>query len=172
MEKKRNGGILFGTWIILLITEQTTQEFLVPTQTQSLDPSTLGNTGGQGHVPIWNEMLTNQEFHNDYINRWQDLANGPLSCSFMIHILDSMIAVIEPEMPRQIATWGGTYNAWQSNVSDLRNFILARCDSMNAGFVDCDTAITGIFNVNVEIIGVGEIEMSNNNIINDLNTIF
>ena len=74
------------------------------------DPSTLGNTGGQGHVPIWNEMLTNQEFHNDYINRWQDLANGPLSCSFMIHILDSMIAVIEPEMPRQIATWGGTYN--------------------------------------------------------------
>ena len=136
------------------------------------DPSTLGNTGGQGHVPIWNEMLTNQEFHNDYINRWQDLANGPLSCSFMIHILDSMIAVIEPEMPRQIATWGGTYNAWQSNVSDLRNFILARCDSMNAGFVDCDTAITGIFNVNVEIIGVGEIEMSNNNIINDLNTPF
>ena len=46
------------------------------------DPSTLGNTGGQGHVPIWNEMLTNQEFHDDYINRWQDLANGPLSCDF------------------------------------------------------------------------------------------
>ena len=38
------------------------------------DPSTLGNTGNQGHVPIWNEMLTNQEFHDDYINRWQDLA--------------------------------------------------------------------------------------------------
>ena len=46
------------------------------------DPSTLGNTGGQGHVPIWNEMLTNQEFHDDYINRWQDLANGPLSCTY------------------------------------------------------------------------------------------
>ena len=136
------------------------------------DPSTLGNTGGQGHVPIWNEMLTNQEFHDDYINRWQDLANGPLSCDFMIHILDSMVAVIEPEMPRQILTWGGTYSGWQSNVADLRNFILARCDSMNSGFVDCDTAITGIFDVTVEIIGVGEVEMSNNNIINNFNTPF
>tara|TARA_B100001250_G_scaffold160624_1_gene137996 strand:+ start:11086 stop:14616 length:3531 start_codon:yes stop_codon:yes gene_type:complete len=136
------------------------------------DPSTLGNTGGQGHVPIWNKMLTNQDFHDDYINRWQDLANGPLSCDFMIHILDSMVAVIEPEMPRQITTWGGTYGDWQNNVTDLRNFILARCDSMNAGFVDCDTAITGIFDVTVEIIGVGEVEMSNNNIINNFNSPF
>mgnify|MGYP003683082825 FL=1 len=134
------------------------------------DASTLGNTGGQGHVPIWNEMLTNQEFHDDYINRWQDLANGGLSCDFMIYVLDSMVAVIEPEMPRQITTWGGTYAAWQSNVTDLRDFILARCDSMNSGFVDCDTAITGIFNVTVEIVGVGEVEMSNSNIINQLNS--
>ena len=134
------------------------------------DASTLGNSGGQGHVPIWNEMLTNQEFHDDYINRWQDLANGPLSCTFMIHILDSMIAVIEPEMPRQITTWGGTYTGWENNVTDLRNWILARCDSMNSGFVDCDSAITGIFDVTVEIIGTGEVEMSNSNIINNLNT--
>jgi len=134
------------------------------------DASTLGNTGGQGHVPIWNEMLTNQEFHDEYINRWQDLANGGLSCAFMINVLDSMIAVIDPEMPRQITTWGGTYATWQSNVTDLRNFILARCDSMNSGFVDCDTAITGSYDVIVEIIGIGEVEMSNGNIINDGNT--
>jgi gliding motility-associated-like protein len=136
------------------------------------DPSTLGDPGGQGHVPIWNEMLTNQEFHDDYINRWQDLANGPFSCTYMINLLDSMIAVIDPEMTRHIATWGGTYAGWQNNVTDLRNFILARCDSMNSGFVDCDTAITGIFDVTVEIIGIGEVEMSNSNIINDLNTPF
>ena len=136
------------------------------------DPSTLGNTGGQGHVPIWNEMLTNQDFHDDYINRWQDLANGPLSCDFMVYLLDSMVAVIEPEMPRQVATWGGTFTGWQNNVTDLRNFILARCDSINSGFVDCDTAITGIFDVTVEIIGTGEVEMSNNNIINNLTTPF
>ena len=57
-------------------------------------------------------------------------------------------------------------------MTDLRNFILARCDSMNSGFVDCDTAITGVFDVTVEIIGVGEVEMSNNNLINNFNTPF
>ena len=131
----------------------------------------LNNPGGQGHVPIWQKLLENQEFHDDYINRWQDLANGALSCDFMINLLDSMVLVIDPEMPRQISTWGGgTYADWQSNVQDLRNFILARCDSMNAGFVDCDTAITGPYNVTVEIIGIGEVEMSNGNIINNTNT--
>ena len=136
------------------------------------DASTLGNSGGQGHVPIWNEMLTNEEFHDDYINRWQDLSNGALSCSFMINILDSMVAVIDPEMTRQISRWGGTYADWQYNVSNLRNFILARCDSMNSGFVDCDTAITGIYDVTVEVVGVGEIEMSNGNFINNINSPF
>ena len=65
-----------------------------------------------------------------------------------------------------------SYAAWQNNVGNLRDFILARCDSMNSGFVDCDTAITGIFDVTVEIIGIGEVEMSNNNIINNINTPF
>jgi hypothetical protein len=131
----------------------------------------LNNPGGQGHIPIWQELLTNQDFHNDYINRWQDLANGAFSCDYMVYLLDSLIDVINPEMPRQISTWGGTYGGWQNNVTDLRNFILARCDSMNAGFVDCDTAITGIFDVTVEIVGVGEVEMSNNNI-NNFNSPF
>ena len=76
------------------------------------DPSSLGNPGGNGNVPIWNALLANEEFFDNYINRWQDLANGPLSCDFMIQVLDSMVAVIDPEMPRQIATWGGTYGGW------------------------------------------------------------
>ena len=69
-------------------------------------------------------MLTNEDFFNDYINRWQDLATTDLSCANMIAVLDSMVAVIDPEMPRQIATWGGTYTEWQSNVQDVRDFIL------------------------------------------------
>ncbi|MGY8989809.1 MAG: CotH kinase family protein, partial [Flavobacteriales bacterium] len=67
------------------------------------DPSSLNDPGGQGHVPIWNEFLTNDDFFDDYVNRWQDLATGDLSCQNMIDILDSMVAVIDPEMPGQIA---------------------------------------------------------------------
>ena len=135
------------------------------------DPNSLNDPGGQGHVPIWNEMLDNDEFFDDYLNRWQDLANGSFSCANMLYLLDSMIAVIDPEMPRQIATWGGTYTEWQNNVQDLRDFIAVRCSTLNNGFVDCyQPAISGPYDVTVEIIGIGEVEMSNGNFINDGNT--
>ena len=134
------------------------------------DPSSLNDPGGQGHIPIWNEMITNDDFFNDYLNRWQDLASTGLSCDYMINVLDSMIAVIDPEMPRQIATWGGTYAEWQSNVQDMRDFILARCSIMNNGFIPCYPSLSGPFNVTVEIIGVGEVEMSDDNIVNETNT--
>ena len=131
------------------------------------DPSSLNDPGGQGHIPIWNEMVTNDDFFNDYVNRWQDLANSSLSCDYMITILDSMIGVIDPEMPRQIATWGGTYAEWQSNVQDMRDFILARCSIMNDGFLPCYPDLSGPYDVTVEIVGIGEVEMSDNNIINE-----
>ena len=134
------------------------------------DPSSLSDPGGQGHIPIWNELLNNSDFFDDYLNRWQDLANGYLSCDTMIAILDSMINVIDPEMPRQIAKWGGTYTEWQSNVQDIRDFINARCSIMNAGFGPCYPALSGPHNVTVEIIGIGEIEMSDGNLINQNNT--
>ncbi len=134
------------------------------------DPSSLNNPGGQGHIPIWNEFLTNDDFFTDYVNRWQDLAIGDLSCVNMIDILDSMVAVIEPEMPGQIAKWGGNYATWQSNVQDMKDFILARCSIMNNGFIPCYPALSGPYNATVEIIGIGEIEMSDGNIINETNT--
>ena len=134
------------------------------------DPSSLSDPGGQGHVPIWNELLNNSDFFDDYLNRWQDLANGYLSCDTMIAVLDSMIAVIDTEMPRQIAKWGGTYSEWQSNVQDVRDFINARCSIMNAGFGPCYPALSGPHNITVQILGVGEVEMSDGNIINQTNT--
>ncbi|MBE50724.1 MAG: hypothetical protein CMP51_03425 [Flavobacteriales bacterium] len=145
----------------------------IPTQSVNADPcdpSSLNDPGNQGHIPIWNSLLNNDEFFDDYLNRWQDLANGSLSCQNMVDLLDSMVAVIDPEMPRQISTWGGNYNTWLSNVQDLRNFISARCSTMNVGFIPCYPSLSGPFNVNVEIIGVGEVEMSDNNMINDGNT--
>ena len=145
----------------------------IPTQSVNADPcdpSSLNDPGGQGHVPIWNEFLTNEDFFTDYVNRWQDLATGPLSCQNMVDLLDSMIAVIDPEMPRQISRWGGNYATWQSNVQDLRNFILARCSTMNTGFIPCYPTLSGPYDVTVEIIGLGEVEMSDDNIINETNT--
>jgi gliding motility-associated-like protein len=123
------------------------------------DPDNLGDPGGQGHVPMWNALLENEEFFDNYINRWADLKNTHFSCDFMIQHLDSLIDIIEPEMNGQINLWGGNYTTWESNVQDMKDFILERCSTINAGFVDCYD-VTGPYNVTVIIEGIGEVDLS------------
>ena len=118
------------------------------------DPEGIGNQGGQGHIPIWNALLSNQSFFADYINRWTDLSNSYFSCEFLVNHLDSLIDLIEPEMPMQIERWGGNYNEWQDNVQDIRDFIEARCTIINSGILDCyedEYGIEGPFNVNLSV---------------------
>ena len=126
------------------------------------DPSSLNDPGSQGHVPIWNALLTNQEFFDDYINRWSDMKNTYFDCTYMITYLDSLINIIDPEMPGQIAQWGGgTYADWQQNVQDLRDFINQRCSTINASFVNpCYPQLLGPYNVTVIIDGIGEVKVS------------
>ena len=112
----------------------------IPDQDANADPcnpESLGNPGGQGHVPILNALLENEDFYNAYIVRMADLNNSYLSCDFMINHLDSLIAIIEPEMQGQIDRWGGSMTAWESNVQDMRDFIETRCAVITEGMVDC-----------------------------------
>jgi gliding motility-associated-like protein len=91
----------------------------------------------QGHVDLIVSLMESEEFHALYVNRYADLLNTYLSCDYMIALLDQMIAHIAPEMPRQIARWGGNMGGWQTRVNTLRNFILQRCIHINNGIVDC-----------------------------------
>lgn len=114
------------------------------------DPETLGDPGGQGHIPILNALLTNPTFKQYYVMRYFDLLNTGLSCTRMTQILDSMILKITPEMPRQIARWGGSMADWQQNVLNMRNFIVKRCDSVTKAFNNCYN-VTGPFKVTVDV---------------------
>jgi gliding motility-associated-like protein len=131
------------------------------------DPQTLPNQGGQGHVPILNALLQNPGFKQYYVMRYFDLLNTGLSCNRMTTILDSMILVITPEMPGQIAKWGGNLAQWQSNVQALRNFILARCDSVMQGFSPCNGA-TGPYPIKLNVVpaGAGTVDVNSVNIAN------
>jgi gliding motility-associated-like protein len=123
------------------------------------NPETLGDPGGQGHVPVLNALFASPEFNADYINRYADLSNSLFSCEFMVSHLDSMIALIEPEMPRQVQRWGGSLAGWETAVDDLRNYILERCsDELVEGMEDCYDveAIT----VTIIIEGMGDVQIN------------
>jgi len=114
------------------------------------DPQSLSDPGGQGHIPILNALMQNPNFKQYYIMRYFDLLNSGLSCQRMVDILDSMINIIAPEMQGQVNKWGGSYAAWYSNYQALRNFILARCDSVQNGFSSCYNT-TGPFKIKVNV---------------------
>lgn len=91
----------------------------------------------EGHTELLVRLMENEDFYAEYVNRYADLNNTYLSCDYMIALLDEMIAEIAPEMPRQVDRWGGTMAGWESEVEEMRNFILDRCDYIDGGMVDC-----------------------------------
>ncbi|MFT4770742.1 MAG: gliding motility-associated-like protein [Cryomorphaceae bacterium] len=111
------------------------------------DPEQLNDPGGQGHVPVWNALLENEEFFADYINRYADLATSYFSCEYMVNHLDSLVDLIEPEMQDHVDRWGGSMAEWQSNVQEVRDFIEARCVVINDGYLDCYPELEGPYNI-------------------------
>jgi gliding motility-associated-like protein len=140
----------------------------VPSTLPNADPcnvENLPNPGGQGHTSILQKLINeNPIVEQYYIARYIDLLNTKLSCSFMIPLLDSMLAEIEPEMPGQIAKWGGSMTTWQNNVLSLKNYINARCVALTQGLIDC-YQLSGPFAVTYDVspAGAGTIQVNSVN---------
>lgn len=104
------------------------------------NPETLAGDDGsdpEGHITILQTLRENEDFNYYYISRFIDLSNSALSCESMIHLLDSMAAVISPEMNGQIDRWGGTFAEWEDNVQEIRDFLEIRCEAIEEGLKDC-----------------------------------
>lgn len=125
------------------------------------DPLSLGGwSDPEGHMTLFNNLMASDSFRADFINRWADLTNHYLNCDYVIPFLDSLIALIDPEMPDQIARWGGTYAQWETNVNQLRTFILNRCGYIVGGMEDCfgEDAYELLFDVDPP--GSGQIDIN------------
>ena len=114
----------------------------IPDQSPDADPCTveqLPDPGGQGHTEILEKLMTeNQMVHDYYVNRYIDLGNTVFNCGNMLALLDSFVAIIDPEMPAQCARWpAASYATWQANVQVMRDFITTRCVTIETGLVDC-----------------------------------
>ena len=123
------------------------------------NPENMGDVGGQGHIPVLNALMDNETFWATYINRWADLGNTHFTCDNMHAVLDSMIGVIEPEMPRQIERWDGNLAAWEEAVQEVHDFIDERCnETVLSGMEDCYDVEP--VDLTILIQGCGEVELN------------
>lgn len=99
------------------------------------------------HEKIFLKLMDeNTDFRNRYFARYADMNSTVFSCEVMLSTLDSLLAILEPEMPRQIDRWGGSMSEWKRNVKDLKDFIAERCTLINAGIAECYN-LTGPYQV-------------------------
>ncbi len=133
-----------------------TSETAPPCQAEDLQP-------GNPHTTVIKKLIQeNQSVRNQYITRYSDLLNTHLSSERVIQVLDSMVANISPEMPRQIQRWGGNINTWEANVQNVRDFLLDRNDYiLSQGLANCYD-LTGPFATNFNVFpeNSGKIKMN------------
>jgi len=128
------------------------------------DPSLsdiFGNVGKHEKI-ILKLFKDSPEFKQLFYSRYADLMNTVFNCENMNELLDRMIAVIEPEMPRQIERWGGTLANWQSNVDTLKAFVNERCAFLNDSALECHEEVEGQYTITImtEPAGVGRIDFN------------
>lgn len=102
-----------------------------------------------------------EDFRQHYYSRQADLMNTVYTCENMLGTFDKMVSVIAPEMPKQIARWGGSMALWEANVARMRGFIEDRCELLDEGMTECFD-ITGPYELTLrtEPAGEGEIDLN------------
>lgn len=137
----------------------------IPDESSQADPCNVENLpdpGGQGHTTILTKLMDeNQTVSQYYKARYIDLNNTYFSCDYVIPLLDSMLNTIAPEMPRQIAVWGGSMGGYNAAVQKLKDYIISRCNSINSGLIDCYD-LEGPYEliVDTEPVGGGEVKVN------------
>ncbi len=90
------------------------------------------------HIVALNELRENPEFEQYYVSRYIDLYNTVFRPDRMISYLDSIEAEMDPEIPKHVERWGGSYQEWRQNVTKIKNFIQNRHEYLaENGFGDC-----------------------------------
>ena len=118
----------FGFWLDF---------FYVPGVEQGAAHNTLAfateANGPSWPNPPWStfllrNLLNNESFKNDFINRFADLMNTTLKSENVVAIIDSIETALQPEMQEHIDRWRRPVdmNEWHENVQRMRTFAQQR----------------------------------------------
>ena len=122
------------------------------------------NSGASnGHSRMMAKLMQNPDFAKMYRDRMVDALNGPLACPNLHARLDSMVAILQPEMQRHVTRWGGSLTGWQNNVQNIRNWINTRCAYAVAAMDTCLNLKTRNLVLNAVPTGRGAVALDGTN---------
>ncbi|MFA7419627.1 MAG: CotH kinase family protein [Melioribacteraceae bacterium] len=145
--------------------------------TENMIEKTTTTTGPGWPNPEWStrlfrNLLKNENFKNDFIQRYAYHANTTFKPERLIHFIDSLSANIAPEIPRHIKRWGGkidpdshegwtpkaifkSYQEWLGNVDTMRIFSLRRPQYSTAHILQ-KFGLSGVSKIDVKMNSTGK----------------
>jgi hypothetical protein len=107
---------------------------LYHTNGNTMEFATMVNGSGWPNPP-WStlflrKLLANQEFENQFVNRFSDCMNSNLLASVINVKIDSIQALLEPEIENHLTRWSFSYDNWKNEVLKLKFFALNRKKNM------------------------------------------
>lgn len=78
------------------------------------------------HMPLCRAPMKNPEFRDKFLRRVAELKNGVLSDENVLARIDAYEALLEPEIARERARWGSSYDAWKFEVAYMRQYLTNR----------------------------------------------
>lgn len=78
------------------------------------------------------ELIKNNIFKRKLINRTADLLNSLFLPDTVNYHLDSLAAIIDPEIVNETARWGANYTTWQNRVNAVGSFLNSRPASVRS----------------------------------------
>ncbi len=104
-------------------------------------------------------FLVNPGFRYDLINRTCDLLNTIFLPQNSLATFDSLVAIIDPEMPNEIQRWNPSLSNWDSRKESIRNFLRNRPqvvrDQIRNYF-----SLSGQYTISLGVSGMGYIEIN------------
>jgi hypothetical protein len=93
-----------------------------------LDTASLWEQGLHSKF-LFRSLLENKGFETRFIQRYQEALNEVFVKERMTAILDSIVAILNPEIEEHVARWNfpQSYNSWHQDLeNDVRNFLAKR----------------------------------------------
>jgi hypothetical protein len=75
-------------------------------------------------------LLENEQFTIKFINNFADLLNTVLSGQNTLSYIDSLKSIIINDITRHLERWGGAYEQWEPQITDLKVFGARRPDNV------------------------------------------
>lgn len=80
----------------------------------------LGPYGDKNrHVHILRKLLANNTFREYFINRYADLVNTLFTSDHLSSHIQSVVNILEPEMPRHFSRWGSSMENWYHEIDSV-----------------------------------------------------